>query len=343
MMNEIGEIPQLELRNVTHSYDGKIVLDIPHLSIERGKIYGVVGPNGSGKTTLLSIMNLLIRPTTGQLFFEGKPINYEDNSRMEIQRSMTMTLQTPYLFNTMVEGNIAYGLRARGIPRKNWTAIIEDALQQVGLRGLAKRRARELSGGEVQLVAIARALAIDPKILFLDEPTANVDLRHIHQLEEIIAAINGDRGTTIVLATHDLSQAYRFAHYVFPFFEGRLVPSTMHNLFGGTIKSSPDGPYFDTGKIQIWILQEVSSSASTHISINPEDIIVSKEPFASSARNRYEGTITQVVDQKGRIELVVNTGETFRVQITEHSFRRLGLNVGSRIYVTFKASSVHFL
>jgi tungstate transport system ATP-binding protein len=342
-MNGIGEIPQLELRNVTHCYDGKMVLDIPHLSIERGKIYGVVGPNGSGKTTLLFIMNLLIRPTTGQLFFKGKPIQYEDNNRLEIQRSMAMTLQTPYLFNTTVEGNIAFGLRARGIPRKNWGALIEDVLQQVGLRGVAKRRARELSVGEIQLVAIARALVIDPKILFLDEPTANVDVRHIHRLEEIIAAINGDRKTTIVLTTHDLSQAYRFAHHVFPFFEGRLVSSTMHNLFGGTIKTSTDGPYFDTGKIHIWIPQEVSSSSSNHISINPDDIIVSKEPFASSARNRYEGSIAQVVEQGERVGLVIKAGETFRVHITGHSFRRLGLNVGSRICITFKASSVHLL
>lgn len=343
MVSEIAKIPQLELRDVTHCYNGKMVLDIPHLSIERGKIYGVVGPNGSGKTTLLSIMNLLIRPTTGHLFFEGKPIQYEDRGRLEIQRTMAMTLQTPYLFNRTVEGNIAYGLRARGIPRRNWATIIEGALQQVGLGGMAKRRARELSGGEIQLVAIARALVIDPKILFFDEPTANVDARHIHRLGEIISAINGDRGTTIVLTTHDLSQAYRFAHHVFPFFEGRLVPSTMHNLFGGTIKTSKDGPYFDTGKIHIWIPQEFSSSTCNHISINPDDIIVSEEPFASSARNRYEGTITQVVAQGGSVDLVVNSGETFRVHITGHSFRRMGLNVGSRIYITFKASSVHLL
>jgi tungstate transport system ATP-binding protein len=342
-MSGITKIPQLELKNVAHCYNGKVVLDIPHLSIERGTIYGVVGPNGSGKTTLLSIMNLLLRPTRGQIFFEGRPIQYEDNSRLEVQRSMAMTIQTPYLFNTTVEGNTAYGLRARGIPWKTRSALIDDALQQVGLRDLAKRRARELSGGEAQLVAIARALVIDPRILFLDEPTANVDVRHIYRLEEIISAINRDRGTTIVLTAHNIPQAYRLAHHVFPLFEGRLVPSTMHNLFGGTIKTSPEGPYFDTGRIRIWISQEFSSSASNHISINPEDIIVSKEPFASSARNRYEATITQVIDQKGRVDLMVNAGENFRVQITEHSFRRLGLNVGARIYVTFKASSAHLL
>ena len=342
-MSEIGQVAQLELRNVTHRYDGKMVLDIPRLSIERGKIYGVVGPNGSGKTTLLSIMNLLMPPTSGQLFFEGEPIQYEGGSRLEIQRSMAMTLQIPYLFNTTVEGNIAYGLRARGIPRKNRVASIEGALQQVGLRGFAKRRARELSGGETQLMAIARALVIDPKILFLDEPTANVDVGHIQQLEEVIAVVNRDRGTTIVLTTHNLPQAYRFAHHVFPLFEGRLVASTMHNVFGGTIKVTSGGPYFDTGKIRIWIPQEFSSSPSHYISVNPGDIIVSKRPFASSARNRYEGAITQVIDQGGGVDLVVSAGETFRVHITEHSFRKLGLNVGSRIYVTFKASSAHLL
>ncbi len=342
-MSEIGQMAQLELRNVIHRYDGKVVLDIPRLSIEREKIYGVVGPNGSGKTTLLSIMNLLMPPTSGQMFFEGEPVQYGGGSRLEIQRSMAMTLQTPYLFNTTVEGNISYGLRARGISRKNRAAIIEDALRQVGLAGFAKRRGGELSGGEAQLVAIARALVIDPKILFLDEPTANVDVGHIQQLEEIIAAINRDRGTTIVLTTHNLPQAYRLAHHVFPLFEGRLVASTMHNVFGGFIKGSAEGPYFDTGKIRIWIPQEFSSSPSQYISINPEDIIVSEEPFTSSARNRYEGTITHVIGHGGRVDLGVNVGETFRVQITEHSFRRLGLNVSSRVYITFKATSIHLL
>ena len=342
-MSEIGKMIQLELRSVTHSFNGKVVLDIPHLSIEGGKIYGVVGPNGSGKTTLLSIMNFLIRPTTGQLFFDGRPVRYEEGNRLAFQRSMAMTLQTPYLFNTTVEANIAYGLRARGTPKRERTAAIEAALQQVGLRGFAKRRARELSGGEIQLVSIARALVIDPRILFLDEPTANVDLRHIGQLEEVIAAINRDRGTTIVLTTHNLSQAYRIAHHVFPFFEGRLVPSTMHNLFGGAIKASPDGPYFDTGKVHIWIPQEFSSSPSNHISVNPEDIIVSEEPFTSSARNRYEGIVTEVIERGGRVDLAVNAGETFRAHITGYSLRRLGLTVGSRIYVTFKATSVHLL
>jgi len=342
-MSEIGHTAQLELRNVTHRYNGRAVLDIPRLSIERGKIYCVVGPNGSGKTTLLSIMNLLFRPSTGQLFFEGIPIQYEGGNRLELQRAMAMTLQIPYLFNTTVEGNIAYGLRARGIPRKDRAAIIEGALQQVGLRAFAKRRARELSGGEAQLVAIARALVLDPKILFLDEPTANVDVGHIQRLEEVIAVINRGRGTTIVLTTHNVPQAYRLAHHVFPLFEGRLVASTMHNVFGGTIKATPDGPYFDTGKIQIWIPQEFSSSPSEYISVNPADIIISKRPFASSARNRYGGAITQVIDQGGRVDLVVSAGEIFRVQITERSFRRLRLNVGSRIYVTFKASSAHLL
>jgi tungstate transport system ATP-binding protein len=342
-MTRTGEAPQLELRDVTHHYNGKVVLDVPHLSIQRGKIYCVLGPNGSGKTTLLSIMNLLIRPTTGNLFFEGKPIHYEGSSRLELQRSMAMTLQSPYLFNTTVEGNIAYGLRARGIPRKDRAALIEDALGQVGLRGFAPRRARELSGGETQLVAIARALALDPRILFLDEPTANVDEGHIQQLEEVIAAINGDRGTTIVLTTHNLPQAYRLTDHVIPLFEGRLVSSTMHNVFGGKVKVSPEGPYFDTGKIQVWVPQEFSFSSSKYISVNPEDIIVSKEPFASSARNRYEGTITQAIGQGGRVDLAVDAGEIFRVQITEHSFRRLELNLGSRIYVTFKATCVDLL
>jgi tungstate transport system ATP-binding protein len=117
----------------------------------------------------------------------------------------------------------------------------------------------------------------------------------------------------------------------------------MHNLFSGRIRVAADGPYFDTKRVHIWIPQEYSASTCNHISVNPDDIIVSKEPFASSARNRFEGTISRVIDQGGTVDLVVNARETFRVHITGHSFHGLELKVGSRIYVTFKASSVHLL
>jgi len=333
----------LRLRGVTHIYNGKNVLNIPEFSIEKGEIHGVVGPNGSGKSTLLSVMSLLLTPTQGDVYFEGRRVRYDTQSLRAIQRSMTMVLQTPYLFDTSVDKNVAYGLRSRGTTRGVCHAKVREALERVGLNGFEKRRARELSGGESQLVALARALVLDPVVLFLDEPTANVDARHVHRFEGIISQINKERGTTVVMTTHNLSQAYRLTESVSSLFDGSLVASTMYNLFSGRTLDTENGPCFDTGAGRIWIVPMDQRVEATHVSIDPENIIASTKPFASSARNQFGGVVTEIIDRGGRILLKVRSQETFSVQITDHSLREMRLTVGSQVYLTFKASSVKLL
>jgi tungstate transport system ATP-binding protein len=333
----------IELKNIIHFYNKKKVLDIPELFIEKGKIYCIVGPNGSGKTTLLSIMSLLYKPSQGQVFFEGQHVQYNDEFSLKLIKSMTMVLQNPYLFNMSVGKNVAYGLYPRRIPKKEREARVRGALDMVGLAGFEKRSARELSGGETQLVALARALALEPVVLFLDEPTANVDLRHMHRFEGIISRINKEQGTTIIMTSHNLSQAYRMAEVVISIFDGSLVSSAMHNLFSGNIHMEEKGLCFDTGETQIWIPADARSMNCTHIAVDPEDIIVSREPFVSSARNLFEGVITNIADQGGSILLEVKSEEIFRAMITAASLKDMDLNVGSHVYLTFKASSVHLL
>ncbi len=333
----------LELKGITYFYNGKKVLDIPALTIEKGRMYGVVGPNGSGKTTLLSIMSLILRPTSGEVYFEGRQIQHDSKSFVIARGFMTMTLQNPYLFNTSVAKNAAYGLRSKGIPKKDRHAKVTEVLDLVGLNGFEKRRAKELSGGEIQLAALARALILDPKILFLDEPTASLDPRHVDRFERIIARINSEQGITVVMTSHNLSRAYRLTESVFSLFEGSLMDSTMDNLFSGRILKTPEGPCFDTGAIRIWILPGSHPIDATHAIIDPENIIASKEPFASSARNQFKGIVTEIVDQGGRILLGVQAEENFKVLITDLSLLKMGLNPGSEVYLTFKASSVKLL
>ncbi|MGA1823983.1 MAG: ABC transporter ATP-binding protein [bacterium] len=333
----------LNLTGISHIYNGKEVLNIPELTIKEGNTYAFVGPNGAGKTTLLSIMSLILKPTRGDIYIQKKPVRYGNAALIRMRQSMTMVLQNPYLFDMTVAKNVAYGLRARGVPKKEHVDKVKDALSLVGLGGFEKRRAKELSGGETQLVALARALVLEPLILFLDEPTANVDSRHMHKFEGTIATINKKHATTIVMTTHNLSQAYRMSGEVFSLFEGSLVPSTMHNLFSGTMTITEKGPCLNTGRICIWGTGDAQSSETIYFSIDPDDIIISKEPFASSARNHFKGVITQIAGQSEKILIEVKAEELFKASITRTSLNEMGLNIGSEVYLTFKASSVHSL
>ena len=169
------ETPIIEIREIVQVYDGKKVLDIPHLSFSKGRIYAILGPNGSGKTTLLHILGLLVKPTSGRVFFEGKDVYANQNLINYIRTKITTVIQNPILFDTTVEKNIDYGLRIRGKAKDERKDIVEDCLKMVRLDGFQRRKAKKISGGEAQRVAIARALAIRPQLLLLDEFTSNVD------------------------------------------------------------------------------------------------------------------------------------------------------------------------
>jgi len=159
-----------KVRNLKKVYNNKIMLDVDNLNFQEGKIYAVVGPNGSGKTTLLNILNLLEKPDEGQIFFYEQEItNKLKSDTLEIRRKITLVNQDPFLFNSTVYGNIAYGLKIRSIPSnpsKVQKSRIKSALNIVGLSGFKDRKANQLSGGETQRVVIARALVIEPEIHF---------------------------------------------------------------------------------------------------------------------------------------------------------------------------------
>jgi tungstate transport system ATP-binding protein len=198
---------------------------------------------------------------------------------------------------------------------------------------------RELSGGEAQRVAIARALALDPQVLLLDEPTANVDRHGVEQIEIILRELNEKLGITIVVATHDVNQVHRLSDEVIYLFDGMISASPLENLFQGRIvKKGKDLFLFDTGRIQIAMLPQRDSVS--RIAIPPEDIIVSHKPISTSARNSFAGAIAQVTDEGDLVNLIVDVGEKLRVKITKRSFQEMQLNLGSPVYVTFKSSSL---
>lgn len=342
-MSESGVAPLFELKDIAHYYGPRKVLHIPHLVIEPGKIYGLVGPNGSGKSTLLYILNLLLPPTEGEIRFEGEPVHSNGVRREQVRRSMTMLLQRVYLFSGTVEQNVEYGLKVRGLPRRSRRQLVREALRRVGFEEGEGRSASQLSGGERQLVALARAMVLAPRVLLLDEPATNVDVKHVRQLESLIAQINRENGTTIIFTTHDLSHAYRLADEVLSLFNGNLVASTMHNLFIGEIRRSERGTFFHTGSISVQLPDRDYDAGARAVAVDPSDILVSKAPVVSSARNTFVGTVTQIQELGGMVLLEVASGEPFQVEITRQSFHELELTLDTPVHLTFKSSSVRVL
>jgi tungstate transport system ATP-binding protein len=345
-----------ELKNVTKVFGNKIVLNDINLQIREGEILALLGPNGSGKTTLLKILAFIENPTNGEVEFQGETVNLKNTEKTRMQS--TLVFQKTILFDTSVYNNIAYGLKIRKIPRNVRDEEVKNALKLVKLEGFEKRPARKLSGGEQQRVAIARALVLKTKLLLLDEPTANLDPKNAAILEEVIATVNREMKTTIMMATHNMFQAKTLPHRIALMSDGRITEvgtpaeifgklsknlasfAAVENTFTGTAKATAAGTTIvDIGN-GVQIEATVQRQGVTSIFVNPQDIIVSKSAVASSARNVFKGKIIEIFDLGSLVKLKVDIGKPFTVQITKRSFSEMALNLNSEVFIAFKASSV---
>jgi tungstate transport system ATP-binding protein len=214
--------PIFSLRNLQKIYNGQVVLDIKELDLRPRRIYSLVGPNGCGKSTLLQILALLLKPTTGEIYFEDERIVWKSGDLQRIRQQATLVHQSPYLFHRPVRYNLAYGLKVRGIHGDEQHRRIHEALDLVGLPGFGRRNAWELSGGEQQRVAIARALVLEPKVLLMDEPTSNMDKKSIEAFDTLIPTLM-NRDITIIQATHMPDQPGRLGSEIIAMEHGRLV------------------------------------------------------------------------------------------------------------------------
>ncbi len=330
----------IEIKDIQKSYHRKMILDIDYLSFREGGIYALVGPNGSGKTTLLNILNLLLKPDRGKIFYFNQEVNWAfPDKLLELRRQMTLVEQIPYLFNTTVWNNLAFGLRIRRVSPQVRQERINKILNLVGLSDFQHRKVHQLSGGEIKRVAIARALVLEPKILFLDEPTANIDQRYIDITEKIIKKINQELKTTVLITTHDLSQAYRLSQEVISLVGGKIVREVPENIFRGEIIEDHKGKWLEIDK-KVKFALVTEKEGLVYIYIDPRDIILSLQPFQSSARNTFFGKIVKIAEQNHLVKLEVDIGVLMVTIITRESFQDMQLNLGSKIYLTFKASAV---
>jgi molybdopterin-binding protein len=318
---------------------GREVLDIPGLEISGNRFVAVTGPNGSGKTSLLQILGGLTRPKRGKVLYRDRDLfTQTPAARSEMRRDLGMVLQSPYLFKTTVLGNVCYGLRRRGLSRAAAAEKGLEALKLVGLGGFGKRPYRALSGGEAQRVVLARALVLEPKVLLLDEPFANVDAVSRSVIERVLMQENQYRKTSVIFTTHDQDQACRLGDIIVTLFDGKVHNGAMENLFNGRIMLKTLGAVFDTGRIEISIPRGRTRALAA--SIPPESILVSLSPVSTSARNNLHGRITAIREANGSVDVTVDVGETLMARITPGSYREMGLMLGGEVYLIFKAEAV---
>ena len=340
--SDIEHAPCFELRDVVRARDPHFELTIPSLAFEVGAVHAVVGPNGSGKTTLLHMLDLLDEPTRGTILYRGRAVSPSMPDAADVRRRFALVMQDPFLFRGTVQDDLAYALRLRGAPREEIDRRVEEALAKVGLKGLERRRTSDLSGGEAKRVAIARAFVLEPDVLLMDEPTANVDRGQVHRVEDQILSAHAECGTTVIVTTHDLSQARRLTSSIVSIVGGRIASVPPDNVFHCEVARDADGTRAKLpGGLSVHIASTPEGPA--HIAIHPSDIIVSLEPIDSSARNCFPARVARVTLDDGGVWLDVDAGAPFQVLITKESYDKLGLHPGAQAFLTFKASSVHVL
>jgi molybdopterin-binding protein len=349
----------VKLQGLTKRYENVTALDNINLEVKRSEILTVIGPNGSGKTTLLRMMAFLDKPTEGEIYFDNARIN--DNNRNYMRTKCTMVFQKTALFDTTVYNNIAYGLRLRKRSKREIEERIREILELVRLEGYEKRQTKKLSGGEQQRVSLARALTLDTELLLLDEPTANLDPKNVSIIEEAIARVNGEYNTTIVTTTHNMFQAENITERVALLLRGKIAEigttseifgkaskdlagfARLENVFSGISKIREDGTSLIEVGDAVQIEAALKKSGKVTVLVRPQDIIVSRKAVSSSARNVFEGKIIGISDLGSTVKLNVDGGKSFVAQITKRSFNEMRLNLNSKVFLAFKASSVYIV
>ena len=348
----------LEATDLVVRRGGREVVRVEHLTLVAGETLALLGPNGAGKSSLaLALAGLL--PTEGALQFHGRPIG------PAYRRRVAMVFQRPLLLDRSVRDNVALGLALRGVPRVPRNLRADEELSRLGVTHLADRSALGLSGGEAQRVSLGRALALDPELLFLDEPFAALDApTREGLLSDLGRALRGS-GTTTILVTHDRDEALSLADRVAVLVGGRLrqvAPTEevftrpadaevaafvgIENVLPAQVQSATDElSVLRLGELTV----EVTATPppgddSLLLCIRPDDIVIARdEARASSARNSIAARVVRLENADRRVRVTLDCGFPLVAHITRQSARDLGLREGDRVVASFKATVPHLL
>ena len=358
--------PLLEARGLERRSAGRLVVALDELTLRRGEVVVLLGPNGAGKSTLLRLLLGLERADAGELRLNGRPVRAHD---AELRRRSAATLQRPTLFAGTVLSNVRYGLRARGVDRERADAEATAALAGMGVAHLAASDARRLSGGEAQRVAVARALAVQPDVLGLDEPTAGLDVAAQRDFRARLEGTMRAMAGAALLVTHDPADALALADRIVVLENGRVTqrgtpaelvaaPATpflaaftgAELLLDGVVEDAADGLVHvrlpgGATLAAAWPgdgAQPTSRGHAAHIAYRPEDVLLvaadASEP--SSARNRMRLRVHSMTPAGGLLRVRLEGTTPLVALITRSAAEDLRLAPGVEVTALLKATAL---
>jgi molybdopterin-binding protein len=353
----------LEARGLAVVRDGRELVRVDQFALHPGEVHVLLGPNGAGKTTLLRALNGLM-PAEGELWFEGRQV-CSGSDRLRLRRRTAAVFQQAYLLDTTVRGNIESGLRIRGVKGADLARRTDEALGLLGIDSLADRRRGGLSGGESQRVSIARALAVDPAVVFLDEPMASLDPPTRRALLADLQRIFRSLSTAVLWVTHDTEEALAIADRVTFLAEARVVQEGSSAEVFNAPSAAVVADYLG---IDVWldgtvepaegdIARFVTAGGASLLCppappgpafacIHPEDVILflSEPDAASSLRNVLPATVT-AIRPSGRSCLVSVDWQGRRLDalLTRAACEELDLAPGTPVHAAVKASAIQLV
>ena len=359
-------VPVLEGRDLRVVYGRQEVLGVPHVEILEGEVLAIIGPNGAGKSTLLRVLGLLETTTAGTVLYRGQPVSPSGRRGLTIRRRFASVFQEPLLCDTTVRANVALGLRLRGRRSTEVDAGVRVWLDRLGIAHLADRKAHTLSGGEAQRTSLARAFAIEPEVLLLDEPFAALDPPTRAEFLTLLQELLRQAGCTTIFVTHDREEALRLGDRIAVIIDGRVRqvgrpadvfgrPATeevarfvgVETILDGQVIEDRDGLLsVAVNGTKIEALGKASLGEHVLVCLRPEDLVI-RQPgdhgARESARNRLEGVVQDATRLEAQYRVQISCGRQVVALVTKQSFEEMRLSPGVPVVVTFKASAVHLI
>ncbi len=366
-MTQTGTEPMaiIEAAGLSVSLGGQKVLEVASLRLLPGEVLGIIGPNGSGKTTLLLSLSLLLKPTAGTVSYGGKTVA-TGADRLQARRRFAVVFQEPLLLSGTVWDNVTLGLRLRGVEKEDIKERAHRWLGRFGIASLSERQAKTLSGGEAKRVSLARSFALQPEVIFLDEPFAALDAPTRQSLLEDFGGILNETRVSTLFVTHDRNEAMALTHRVAVLVLGQLrqlgSPEEVYsfpvdeevagfveagNVLHGLVTSQDGGlASVEVGDQSLEAVSDMPAGSKVAFFLPQDQVTLSRpllNPSSTSARNSLPGKVVRVFPVDSQLRVTVDCGFPLVSLITKRSWDDMKLDLGEQVVATFKASSVHLI